>query len=479
VTAPAAQKIGLIGAIAIVAGNMMGSGIALLPSTLASLGSITLISWVLATIGALALAFIYARLGNRDPQPGGPIAYSGEVAPIFGYQAGLLYFHAGWVGNLAMALAGVDYLSVFFPSLTHPIPGGIATIGVIWIFTFINLLGASWMGKLVTIGVIGLLIPVILTGTVGWFAFDGDLFTQNWHVGKTSSPAAIMGGVVLCIWAFIGVESASVNAGLVKNPTRTIPMATMIGTGVAAVVYIASCTVISGMFPYEQVADSGAPFALALEHIFHSFASGATSGAAHTATVGSIGTWIKYAVAAVTAFACLISLSSWIMMIAQAGARASRDGTLPAVFNKTNAKGVPVKGMLLLGAFATGLMVVVIAISAISKGNSQDMFGTIASVTVLFTVIPYFYSALQMMRLGRMDHIKLHTSFLPLIVSLIAIVWCFVALAGTSRGVLVAAILIILGVLIFYVTKDRTELEKKMNALRVHKVEKLKQPESE
>jgi len=347
---------------------------------------------------------------------------------------------------------------------------------VIWIFTFINLLGASWMGKLVTIGVIGLLIPVILTGTVGWFAFDGDVFTKNWLVGHTSSPAAIMGGVVLCIWAFIGVESASVNAGLVKNPTRTIPMATMFGTGLAALVYIASCTVISGMFPWKDVADSGAPFALALQHIFHSFAGAASQGGA---TVSSIGEWIKYAVAAVTAFACLISLSSWIMMIAQAGARAARDGTLPAVFNKTNEKGVPVKGMLLLGVFATALMLVVIAISAIAKQNSQDMFGTIASVTVLFTVIPYFYSALQMMRLGRMDHIKLHTSFLPLIVSLVAIVWCFVALAGTSRGVLIAAILIILGVFIFYVTKDRTELEKKMNALRVEKVDKLKQPESE
>ena len=466
------QKIGLIGAIAIVAGNMMGSGIALLPSSLASLGSITLISWVLATLGALALAYIYASLGNKDPQAGGPIAYSGEVAPIFGYQAGLLYFHAGWVGNLAMALAGVDYLSVFIPELTHPIPGGIATVIVIWIFTFVNLIGAAWMGKLVTIGVIGLLIPVVLTGTAGWFAFDADVFAKNWTVGNTSSASSIMAGVVLCIWAFIGVESASVNAGLVKNPRRTIPMATLIGTGVAALVYIASCTVISGMFPYGDVASSGAPFALALQHMVSSFAP----ASADPATVASVGTWLKYLVAAVTAFACLVSLSSWIMMIAQAGARASRDGTLPKIFNETNKKDISVKGMLLLAVFATGLMVIVVAISAGAGGNSQDMFGTIASVTVLFTVIPYFYSALQMMRLGRMDHIKRKASFFPLVVSLIAIAWCFVALAGTSRGVLVAAVLIILGVFIFYVTKDRTELEKKMHDLRIHAVTKLKEP---
>jgi cadaverine:lysine antiporter len=165
------------------------------------------------------------------------------------------------------------------------------------------------------------------------------------------------------------------------------------------------------------------------------------------------------------------------MMIAQAGARAARDGTLPLVFNDTNKKGVPVKGMLLLGAFATGLMIIVVLISAGSDGNSQEMFGTIASVTVLFTVIPYFYSALQLMRLGRMDHMKFKKAILPLGLSLIAIAWCFTALAGTSRGVLVAAILIILGVLIFYVTKDRTTLEKKMNDLRHDTVTKLKEPQ--
>ncbi|NCC52672.1 MAG: amino acid permease, partial [Spartobacteria bacterium] len=122
------KRLGLFSCSAVVAGNMMGSGIALLPSSLAKIGSIAIWGWLLAGIGALALAFVYAKLGTTDPQEGGPVAYAGEVAPIFGYQAGLLYFHAGWIGNLAIAITGVDYLSVFFPSLTSPIPAGIATI---------------------------------------------------------------------------------------------------------------------------------------------------------------------------------------------------------------------------------------------------------------------------------------------------------------------------------------------------------------
>lgn len=107
------KKMGVIACTAVVAGNMMGSGIALLPANLASIGSISLIGWGVALIGALALAYVYSRLGMEDPQEGGPIAYSGEVAPILGYQSGLLYYHANWIGNLAIAITGVDYLSVF------------------------------------------------------------------------------------------------------------------------------------------------------------------------------------------------------------------------------------------------------------------------------------------------------------------------------------------------------------------------------
>ncbi|MEF1220552.1 amino acid permease, partial [Photobacterium damselae] len=95
------KKIGLIACTGVVAGNMMGSGIALLPSTLAKVGSISIFSWIICLIGALSLAFVYARLATNNPQQGGPIAYAGEVSPAFGFQTGVLYYHANWIGNLA------------------------------------------------------------------------------------------------------------------------------------------------------------------------------------------------------------------------------------------------------------------------------------------------------------------------------------------------------------------------------------------
>jgi len=438
-----AKKIGLFGAVAIVAGNMMGSGIALLPANLAKIGSISVFAWAVAGIGALALAFVYARLGTENPQAGGPVAYAGEVAPILGFQTGVLYFHANWIGNLAIAITGVDYLSVFFPILTQPIAAGIATIAVIWLFTAVNLLGAGWIGRLVTVGVILLLIPVFLTGTYGWAFFDVAQFKANWNVGGQSSSQAIMAAVLLCIWSFIGVESASVGAGVVKNPKRTIPLSTLIGTCVAGLVYVLSCTAISGMFPADVVAKSGAPFSLAAGHM--------------------LGPWAPRVVSAVVAFACLASLGSWMLLVSQAGARAASDGTLPNVFSRTNRKGIPATGILITSLFMTVLMGILMLIS--KGGNTQEIFGHIASIAVLLTLPPYLYSALNLISLHGFRDPR---GFVPLTASILACVFCFIALSGATRAYLAAAVIVMLGVFIFYAGKDRTEFKRKLTNSASH-----------
>lgn len=426
------KKIGLFGATAIVAGNMMGSGIALLPANLAKIGSISVFAWIIAGLGALALAYVYSKLGTENPQAGGPVAYAGEVSPILGFQTGVLYFHANWIGNLAIAITGIAYLSVFFPALTHPITAGIATIVVIWIFTAINLVGAHWIGRLVFIGVVLLIIPVLLTGTYGWHFFDSGQFTANWIVGGKPPSQAIMAAVLLCIWSFIGVESASVGAGVVENPKRTIPISTMAGALIAGLVYILSCTAISGMFPAATVAASGAPFSLAAGHMF--------------------GPWAPKIVSAIVTFACLCSLGSWILLVSQAGARAARDGTLPNIFGKINKRGIPAYGIILSSLFMTALMVFLMIVS---RGQStQTIFGDIADIAVLLTLPAYLYSALALIK---MHGFRDRRAVVPLTASLLACAFCFVALSGASRIYLAVAVSVMLGVFIFYVGKDRTK----------------------
>ncbi|EGR1094370.1 TPA: cadaverine/lysine antiporter [Vibrio cholerae] len=423
-----AKKIGLIACTGVVAGNMMGSGIALLPSTLASVGSISIYSWLICIVGALSLAFVFARLATKNPQEGGPIAYAGEVSPVFGFQTGVLYYHANWIGNLAIAITGVSYLSVFFPVLNNPIPAGLATIASVWLFTLVNLLGGSWVSRLCTIGLVLILIPVVGTALFGWTHFDSALYSQNWNVSAGSDGHAVITAVLICLWSFVGVESAAVSSGMVENPKRTVPLATMLGTGLAGLIYVLSTQMISGMFPASEVAASGAPFALATTALF--------------------GSWTAPFVSAFTALACFTSLGSWMMLVGEAGKRAANDGNFPKVFGETDRNGVPKKGLLIASCMMTLLMLVLMFFSS-ETAHASDLFNQLTTDAVLLTMLPYFYSSINLIRFEGMTT---RNTFVMLF-SGIASLFCMVALAGAEGSTLTATFIMSLIILMFYSKK--------------------------
>ncbi|EGR5063665.1 cadaverine/lysine antiporter [Vibrio cholerae] len=423
-----AKKIGLIACTGVVAGNMMGSGIALLPSTLASVGSISIYSWLICIVGALSLAFVFARLATKNPQEGGPIAYAGEVSPVFGFQTGVLYYHANWIGNLAIAITGVSYLSVFFPVLNNPIPAGLATIASVWLFTLVNLLGGSWVSRLCTIGLVLILIPVVGTALFGWTHFDSALYSQNWNVSAGSDGHAVITAVLICLWSFVGVESAAVSSGMVENPKRTVPLATMLGTGLAGLIYVLSTQMISGMFPASEVAASGAPFALATTALF--------------------GSWTAPFVSAFTALACFTSLGSWMMLVGEAGKRAANDGNFPKMFGETDRNGVPKKGLLIASSMMTLLMLVLMFFSS-ETAHASDLFNQLTTDAVLLTMLPYFYSSINLIRFEGMTT---RNTFVMLF-SGIASLFCMVALAGAEGSTLTATFIMSLIILMFYSKK--------------------------
>lgn len=404
---------------------MMGSGIALLPSNLASIGSVALFGWLIAILGALALAYVYARLSTVNPQSGGPVAYAGEISPAFGFQTGVLYYHANWIGNLAIAITAVSYLSVFFPALNEPITAGIACVGVVWFFTLLNLLGGAFIGKLTTYGLIAMLIPVIGTATFGWFWFDPELYMENWNVSGTPDLEATAKSVLLCLWAFVGIESASVSSGLVDNPRRTVPIATMLGAALAGLVYVGSSQAIAGMFPASVTAASGAPFALSAAHM--------------------VGDWAAPVVSACTAIACLTSLGSWMMLVTQAGARAAQEGYIPKVYGELDKNGLPRKGLILAATQMTALMAVITLLNA-SGGSASDLFGMITGIAVLLTMLPYFYSCINLIRIEGATT----RSVISCIASVLGSCFCFIALAGAGFTQLVATFVVSLIIMMFF-----------------------------
>ena len=114
-------KMSLLQATMLVAGNMIGTGVFLLPVNLASVGGIAVFGWVVATAGAAALGLVFAKLGELDPKEGGPYAYARDfLGPYVGFQTNYIYWFGNWIGNIAIAVAAVGYLAEFFPSISQP-----------------------------------------------------------------------------------------------------------------------------------------------------------------------------------------------------------------------------------------------------------------------------------------------------------------------------------------------------------------------
>ena len=255
------NKIGLIPATLMVAGNMMGSGVFMLPANLAAIGSIAIFGWLITIVGAIALALVFSKLTQIYPAAGGPYAYSRKAfGDYMGYQTNLVYWLANVVGNVGLAVAGLGYLTTFFPSLKDPLVMALAQIGVIWFFTYANILGPNVVARIQGFTTTIALFPIIGMALLGWFWFSADTYMAGWNVTGESNITALGMTLNFTLWAFIGVESASVSTAVVKDPTKNVPIATVAGVILAAACYVLSSSAVMGIIPSKELIASSAPF---------------------------------------------------------------------------------------------------------------------------------------------------------------------------------------------------------------------------
>src|SRR6186713_1444568 len=369
------KKMNLVQLTFIVAVNMMGSGIIMLPTNMAKVGAISLLSWIVTALGSMALAYGFAQAGIFNQRSGGLASYAEDAYGKDGYfQAFFLYFLSLAIGNVAIAISAVGYLAGFFPWLSStPIATCIGVIGLLWLTTVANFGGPSVTGKIGSVTVWGVILPVGLLCIIGWFWFSGATFGAAWNPQGLSLGAGMGSSISLTLWAFLGMESAAQNSAAVENPKRDVPLACMFGTLGAAVVYILSTTVIQGIVPNAELADSTGPFALAYAHMFNP-------------TIGSI-------VMGLAVLACLGSLLGWQFTIAMTGKSAADERMFPTFFTKMNGMGAPVTGMIVM-AIVQSLM----ALSTISPSLSEQ-FSVLVNLAVVTNVIPYIValSALPLM----------------------------------------------------------------------------------
>ena len=400
------NKIGVFAATLMVAGNMMGSGVFMLPANLAAFGSIALLGWLITCVGAVALALTFSKLANIDPAAGGPYAYARKAfGDYMGYQTNMVYWIANVIGNVGLAVAGIGYLTHFFPVLHNPYVFAFAQIFVIWFFSYANMLGPNLVGRIQSVTTMFALVPIIGTALFGWFWFKPELFTSSWNVSGSSPVHAISGTLNFTLWAFIGVESASVSAAVVRNPRRNVPIATIGGVILAGVCYVLSSSVIMGMIPNKALLSSSAPFA----------------DAARLA----LGNTAADAVALCAAVGCLGSLAGWTLLVGQSAKAAADDGLFGNVFARVNKKGVPSSGLIIVAALMT------LQVLATMSPTASQQFGKLASIAVIMTLLPYIYSCISIKVLGY-KVLTPNQHFLYIAIGFVGAVYCLTALIGSD-----------------------------------------------
>jgi putrescine:ornithine antiporter len=359
----------------IVAVNMMGSGIIMLPANMAQVGAISLLSWLVTAVGSMAIAYGFAQAGLYNDRPGGMAAYAEDAYGKPGYfLVFFLYFLSLAIGNVAIGISAVGYLAAFMPWLSStPVATCIGVIALLWLTTAANFGGPSVTGRIGSITVWGVIIPVGLLSIFGWFWFSTSTFAEAWNPNGLTLLQGMGSSISLTLWAFLGMESAAQNSSAVEDPKRNVPLACMLGTLGAAVIYILSTTVIQGIVPNAELAKSTGPFGLAYAKMFSP--------------------WVGSIIMALAVMACLGSLLGWQFTIAQTAKSAAEEKMFPTFFARVNQMGAPMTGMIVLGIVQT-----LLALSTISPTLSEQ-FSALVNLAVVTNVVPYIMalSALMVM----------------------------------------------------------------------------------
>jgi arginine:agmatine antiporter len=282
-------KIGPVMGTFLVATTMIGSGIYMLPATVAAIGSISIIGWVIAAIGAMLMGLTLAFLSREEPHG----TYLDSIAHVLGPVAGLvssILFVISMIISLPMvAVATAGYTGFVFPALSTHAATVALTHAFIWIFVAISWRGARLIARVGSFSLIVGLMPLLLVATLGWGKFDTAIFTSSWNISGKSNASAAMAATFILFMAYLGLENASIVREQIENPRRNVPIATIGGILFSTIVYIASTTVVSGLIPAATLAKSSAPFADATAIILGGLAAMLVAVCGATKAAGTLG----------------------------------------------------------------------------------------------------------------------------------------------------------------------------------------------
>jgi basic amino acid/polyamine antiporter, APA family len=423
--------------VALVVGNSIGSGVFLLPASLAPYGLNSVIAWGFTGCGAVLLAIVFARLSRAYPAAGGPYAYVHlAFGPFTAFIMTWGYWISIWVGNAAIATGAVSYLSPLLPWIAN-VPGASAavTLFFLWLLTLVNWCGIRASGWVQSVTTVLKVLPLLAIAGLGVFAVrSGNIAAA---AGVPLSLSGTTAAATLTLWALLGLESATIPADKVRDPSRTIPAATLLGTIITALICILACTTVLLLVPPQTLAQSNAPFVDLAQQYW-----GSASGKL---------------LAVFAAISGLGALNGWILLQAELPNAMAKSGVFPRIFAQESPRRTPTFALF----FTSGLVTLLILLNL-----QKSMVGIFTFMVLLSTtacLVLYALCALALLRLqwtgqltnGQLGAPRRGTVALA-VVAVVATAYSLWAIVGAgAEAVLWGAVLLVFGVPVYFLVRRK------------------------
>lgn len=433
-TGSSKEKLGFWTSTSLVIGNMIGGGIFLMPAALAAYGGISLLGWVFSAAGAFFMARVFSNLSRLLPNiSGGPYAYTRRgFGDFMGFLVAWGYWISIWCSNAAITVSIVSALSTFIPALNgNPYLSAIAGLSMIWLLTWVNTRGVVTSGKMQLVTTILKIVPLALVAFVGIFFIKTDHFIP-FNISNESDFSALTATAAMTLFAYLGLECATIPAANVANPEKTIPRATITGTSVATFIYILVTVSVLGIIPAKDLQQSVTPLADTAAVLF--------------------GQNARYWVSAGVVIAGFGALNGWIMIQGQIPAAIAKDKLFPPIFGKENKKGVPASGILISSVLVSLLLLMNYTSGLVSQFKALILLSTLCSL------VPYLFSmaAYLVIRIER-KHIYKKDWIASVLLALGAFAFAFWAIAGAGQEIVYKGFLLLLAGVPFYIWINRNK----------------------
>lgn len=388
-------RLGLLALTALVVGSMIGGGVFSLPQNMsagAGPGAI-LIAWAITGVGMLALALVYMRLSTRKPElDAGPYAYArAGFGDFMGFNSAWGYWLSAWLGNVSYAVLIFAALGAFFPAFGagNTWQAVLGASIVLWLIHALVLMGVRKAAIVNIVTTFAKMIPLVIFIVVAIVAFDPALFGNDfWGSGTLGAAATaesaepmglgsvltqVTGTMLVTLWVFIGIEGASVESSRAAR-RRDIGRATILGFLIALAVYMGISLLSLGLMSQPELA--GLPDAASMADVLSHVVGGWGGDLVRLGLVVSVGG----------------AFLSWTLFAAEIPFVAAREGMMPRLFARENAKAAPMASL-----WVTNLLVQAFLIVTLFAEATYIALFYIASTAIL---LPYVFSGAYAFKLS-------------------------------------------------------------------------------